>query len=334
MRRSPVELPELLQQFFCVYLADQRNASSYTIASYRDTMRLLLQFLACRLKRPIDKLELADFGAKHLLAFLNHVETVRKNGSRTRNQRLAAIRSFLRYVGHQAPDAMLIVQQGLAIPRKQYERRLLDFLTREEIEAILDSPPADRWSGRRDRAMFLAMYNTGARVSEIVAARVADVVWGRPATLHLHGKGRKERVIPLWRKTAAVLRDWVRCNKLGPTSPLFPNVDGETMTRSGVEKRLARAAHKVMAQCRTLREKAVSPHVLRHTAAMHLLQSGVDLTVIALWLGHENPTTTHHYMTADLDMKARALSQVQEPSGVRRTRYRPASKLLSFLENL
>ena len=334
MRRSPVELPELLQQFFCVYLADQRNASSYTIASYRDTMRLLLQFLACRLKRPIDKLELADFGAKHLLAFLNHVETVRKNGSRTRNQRLAAIRSFLRYVGHQAPDAMLIVQQGLAIPRKQYERRLLDFLTREEIEAILDSPPADRWSGRRDRAMFLAMYNTGARVSEIVAARVADVVWGRPATLRLQGKGRKERVVPLWQKTTTALRDWVRYNRFGPSSPLFPNANRETMTRSGVEKRLAHAARETMTTVPSLREKVVSPHVIRHTTAMHLLQSGTDLTVIALWLGHENPMTTHRYMQADLNMKARALSQIQEPSGVRRTRYRPASKLLSFLENL
>lgn len=334
MRRRPIELPELLQQFFCLYLADQRNASSCTIASYRDTIRLLLQFLACHLKRPVDKLKLADLCPKHLLAFLCHLERVRKNGARTRNQRLAAIHSFLRYVGRQSPEAMLIVQQALAIPRKQYERRIVDFLNREEIEAVLQSPPSDRWSGRRDRAMFLAMYNTGARVSEIVAARVADVVWGRPATLHLHGKGRKERVIPLWRKTAAVLRDWVRCNKLGPTSPLFPNVDRETMTRSGVEKRLARATHTAMAQCRTLREKAVSPHVLRHTTAMHLLQSGVDLTVIALWLGHEDPTTTHHYMTADLNMKARALSQVQEPSGVRRTRYRPASKLLSFLENL
>jgi integrase/recombinase XerD len=334
MRRLPLELPELLQQFFCVYLANQRNASSCTIASYRDTIRLLLQFLACRLNRPADKLQLADLGAKHLLTFLNYVEKVRKNGARTRNQRLAAIRSFLRYVGHQAPDAMLIVQQALAIPQKKYERRLLDFLSREEIEAVLQSPPSDRWSGRRDRALFLAMYNTGARVSEILAVRVADVVWGRPATLRLHGKGRKERVIPLWRKTAAILRDWVRHNKLGPASPLFPNANREAMTRSGVEKRLARATHKAMAQCRTLREKTVSPHVLRHTTAMHLLQSGVDLTVIALWLGHEDLTTTHHYMTADLNMKARALSQVQEPSGVRSTRYRPVSKLLSFLENL
>jgi site-specific recombinase XerD len=334
MRRLRLELPELLQQFFCVHLTNQRNASPCTIASYRDTIRLLLQFLAGCLNRPVDKLQLADLGAKHLLAFLNHVEKVRKNGPRTRNQRLAAIRSFLRYVGRQAPDAMLIVQQALAIPRKQYERRLLDFLSREEIEAILQSPPSDRWSGRRDRAMFLAMYNTGSRVSEIVAARVGDVAWGRPTAIRLHGKGRKERVIPLWRKTATVLRDWVRDNKLGPASPLFPNADGDAMTRSGVEKRLARATHKAVAQCPTLREKAVSPHVLRHTTAMHLLQAGVDLTVIALWLGHEDPTTTHAYMTADLNMKARALLQIQEPSAVRRSRYRPASSLLSFLENL
>ena len=334
MRRLLLELPELLQQFFCVYLVSQRNASACTVASYRDTLRLLLQFLASRLNRPVNTLQLADLDAKHLLDFLNHVEKVRKNGPRTRNQRLAAIRSFLRYVGRQAPNAMLIVQQGLAIPRKQYERRLLDFLSREEIEAVLQSPPSGRWSGQRDRAMFLTMYNTGARVSEIVAAQVGDVAWGRPTTLRLHGKGRKERAIPLWRKTAAVLRAWVRDNKLSPISPLFPNASRDAMTRSGVEKRLALAVRKAMAQCPALRGKAVSPHVLRHTTAMHLLQAGVDLTVIALWLGHEDPTTTHTYMTADLNMKARALAQIQEPSAAGRTRYRPASKLLSFLEDL
>lgn len=333
MKPASLDLPKLLQRFFCDYLTEQRDCSRCTIQSYRDTLRLLLQFLAGHLKRPVERLTLTDLSSNHLLEFLDHTERVRKNGPRTRNQRLAAIRSFLRYAGRNAPDSMPIVQQALAIPRKRYERRLFDFLTAEEMEALLQAPSAERWSGRRDRALFLAMYNTGARVSEIVAARVGDVAWERPGRLRLHGKGRKERVVPLWRKTTVALRDWIRHNKLATDSPLFPNADGEAMTRSGVEKRLTVAAKQAAKQCATLREKSVSPHVLRHTTAMHLLQAGVDLTVIALWLGHENPATTHLYMTADVEMKAKALSQLQEPP-VRRTRYKPSDKLLAFLENL
>lgn len=333
MKPASLDLPQLLQRYFCDYLVQQRNCSRCTIESYRDTLRLLLQFLAGHLKRPVERLALTDLCSDHLLKFLDHVERVRKNGPRTRNQRLAAVRSFLRYAGRNAPDCMPIVQQALAIPRKRYERRLLGFLTAEEMEAVLQAPPVDRWSGRRDRVLFLAMYNTGARVSEIVAARVGDIAWERPGRLCLHGKGRKERVVPLWRKTAVMLRDWIRHNKLATESPLFPNADGEAMTRSGVEKRLTIAARQAATQCTTLREKSVSPHVLRHTTAMHLLQAGVDLAVIALWLGHENPATTHLYMTADLEMKAKALARLQEPP-VRRTRYKPSDKLLAFLENL
>lgn len=333
MKPASLELPELLQRFFCVYLVQQRNASPRTIASYRDTFRLLLLFVADRLKSSVEKLKMTDLGSTQLLAFLDHMEQVRKNTARTRNQRLAAIRSFLRYVGRQTPDAMLIVQQALAIPRKKYERRMVDFLSHDEIEALLQAPPSDSWSGRRDRSLFLAMYNTGARVSEIAAARVGDIVWERPARLRLHGKGRKDRAVPLWRKTVTALRDWIRHNEFGPESPLFPNTEREAMTRSGVEKRLAIAAKQAVMQCSTLQGKVVSPHVLRHTTAMHLLQSGVDLTVIALWLGHESPATTHLYMTADVNMKATALSKLQEPS-VRRTRYKPSDKLLTFLENL
>lgn len=333
MKNISPELPELLQRFFCVYLVQQRNASRCTIVSYRDTFRLLLQFLAKRLKRSAEQLKLTDFKSENLLAFLNHLEKVRKSSVRTRNQRLAAIRSFLHYAGLHAPEAMPIVQQALAIPRKQYERRLIGFLTHEEMNAVLQAPPADRWSGYRDRVLFLAMYNTGARVSEIVAAHVGDIEWERPAGLCLHGKGRKERVVPLWRKTIVAIRDWIRHNEFTPESPLFPNSAGEFMTRSGVEKRLAIAAKQASAQCKTLCDKSVSPHVLRHTTAMHLLQSGVDLTLIALWLGHENPATTHLYMTADLEMKAKALSKLQEPP-TRRLRYKPSDKLLQFLENL
>lgn len=333
MKPASLDLPKLLQRYFCHYLVQQRNCSRCTIQSYRDTLRLLLQFLAGHLKRPVERLALNDLGSDHLLAFLDYMEQIRKNSPRTRNQRLAAIRSFLRYVGQSAPDTMPIVQQALAIPQKRYERRLFGFLTTEEIEAVLHAPSADRWSGRRDRVLFLAMYNTGARVSEIVGARVGDLVWERPVRLRLHGKGRKERVVPLWRKTAAMLRDWIRHNKSTTESPLFPNSNGEAMTRSGVEKRLAIAAKQAATQCGTLHGKSVSPHVMRHTTAMHLLQAGIDVAVIALWLGHENPATTHLYMTADLEMKAKALSRLHEPP-VRRTRYKPSGKLLAFLESL
>jgi len=333
MKTNPLELPELLQRYFCEHLACQRNASPCTIASYRDTIRMLLRFLSERLNRPAEQMRIADFHSDHLLAFLDHVERVRKNSARTRNQRLAAIRSFLRYAGWQLPDAMPVVQRAMAIPRKRCERGLVQFLTRDEVEAVLEAPPADTWSGHRDRALFVAMYNTGARVSEIVAARVGDIEWGRPASLRLHGKGRKERRVPLWRKTAAILRDWVRHNAFGQESPLFPNRARVPMTRSGVEKRLIQAVRHAAERCRTLQSKTVSPHVLRHTTAMHLLQSGVELTVIALWLGHESPETTHLYMTADLNMKQKALSQMQEP-GAKRTRYKPSDKLLAFLENL
>lgn len=333
MKSALLELPELLQRFFCVHLLQHRNASPCTVASYRDTIRLLLRFVADRLKRSPEHLKVADLHSENLLAFLDHAERARKNTARTRNQRLAAIRSFLRYVGQHVLEAAPLVQQALAIPRKRHERFLVGFLTREEIEAVLESPSPARWSGRRDRALFATMYNTGARVSEVVAARVADLAWGRPTSLRFHGKGRKERVIPLWRNTAAVLRDWLRQNEFAPESPLFPSATRQRMTRSGVEKRLAKAVKQARNGCKTLRGKTVSPHVLRHTTAMHLLQSGVDLTVIALWLGHEDPTTTHQYMTADLTMKEKALLRIQEPS-VRRMRYKPPDKLLSFLEAL
>lgn len=333
MRQTSPDLPQLLQQFFCVHLREQRNASLCTIASYRDGMRLLLSFVSEHAKRPAEQLRMADLHGEHLLAFLDHLERKRHNGARTRNQRLAAIRSFLRYAGRQIPEFLPLAQGGLAIPQKRYERRLIDFLTREEVEAILQAPSTDEWSGRRDRVLFATLYNTGGRVSEVIGARVGDVQWNRPASLRLHGKGRKDRLVPLWRKTAVAIREWVRHNDLKSDSPLFPNAAGEFMTRSGVEKRLVQAARKAADVCASLSAKSVHPHVLRHTTAMHLLQSGVDLTVIALWLGHESPATTHLYMTADLNMKEKALSTLQEPS-TRKTRYKPSDKVLAFLESL
>ena len=333
MKKTPLELPDMLQRYFAFYLNQQRGVSPRTVASYRDTIRLLLTFLAERCGRPPERLLLADLETDHLLAFLDYLEKVRKNSVRTRNQRRSAICSFLRYIGRQRPEMMGQVQRALTIPCKRYARQPVDYLTQDEMAAVLQSPATGTWSGRRDRVLFAVLYNTGARVSEIAMTKVQDVRWNRPASLYLQGKGRKNRVVPLWRKTALMLRDWIRHEQLSENSPLFPNSKGEEMTRSGVAKRLDQAVLKASKNCASLKNKSISPHVLRHTTAMHLLQSGVDICVIALWLGHENISTTHLYMTADLKMKEKALSLLQEPS-TRRTRYRPCDKVLSFLESL
>ncbi len=333
MKQTSLELSDLLQSYFAVHLGRQRGVSPRTVESYRDTIRLLLMFLADELGRAPERLHLADLDAEHLLAFLDHLERVRKNSVRTRNQRRAAICSFFRYVGRQLPENMGYVQRALAIPCKRYGQQPVDYLTRDEITALLQAPDTTTWSGQRDRVLFAVLYNTGARVSEVAMAKVHDVAWQRPASIRLHGKGRKERVTPLWRKTALMLRDWIRHEHLSSDSSLFPNFRGDAITRSGIAKRLDQAIVRASASCPSLKSKSISPHVLRHTTAMHLLQSGVDVSVIALWLGHESITTTHRYMTADLNMKEKALSMLQEPS-TRRTRYRPSDKLLCFLENL
>lgn len=333
MKNASLELADMLQRYFAVHLGRQRGVSPRTVASYRDTIRLLLMFLAEQLRRSPERLLLVDLDAENLLAFLDHLERVRKNSVRTRNQRRAAICSFLRYVGRQLPENLGHVQRALAIPCKRYGQRSVDYLTCDEIAALLQAPDTTTWSGRRDRVLFAVLYNTGARVSEVATAKVHDVTWQRPASIHLHGKGRKERVTPLWRKTALMLRDWIRHERLSSDSSLFSNSRGDAMTRSGIAKRLDQAVVRATECCPSFKGKSISPHVLRHTTAMHLLQSGVDISVIALWLGHESITTTHRYMTADLNMKEKALSMLQEPSA-RRTRYRPSDKVLSFLESL
>jgi len=221
MKKNSLELPEVLQRYFAVHLSQQRGVSPRTVASYRDAIRLLLTFLSERSGRPPERLLLADLDAGQLLAFLDHLERTRKNSVRTRNQRRSAICSFLRYVGRQVPETMGDVQRALAIPCKRCDQRPVDYLTRDEMEALLQASDTTTWSGRRDRVLFVVLYNTGARVSEVAMCKVHDVVLQRPASLRLHGKGRKDRVVPLWRKTARMLRDWIRHEKLSGDSPLF-----------------------------------------------------------------------------------------------------------------
>ena len=328
-----IGFPELLQRYFAVHLVQHRNISKRTLAAYRDTFCLLLRFLDGYTGRKPAALKLTDLNATNLLAFLDHLEKDRKNAPRTRNARLAAIRTFLNYASHQAPEVLPDIQRALAIPMKRYERPLVGFLTREEMDAVLDAPRGNTWSGRRDRALWAVMYNTGIRVSEVIALSVKDLSLERPGSISIFGKGRKHRIVPLWGRTTDTLRKWLKDTSQAPESPLFPNVHGQRLSRSGVEQRLKVAVHNAARRCPSLAGRPVSPHTIRHTTAMHLLQSGVALPVIALWLGHESPETTHMYLEADLVMKESALAKLQEPDTPGQ-RYRPSDSLLGFLQSL
>jgi site-specific recombinase XerD len=297
----------LVQDFFCRRLIEQQGVSPRTVEAYRDTFRLLLAYLPRRLGRPVPSLSLADLDAPTVLAFLDHLEAERGNGPRTRNARLAALRSFVQYAASRDPTAWPLARRVLAIPAKRYSKPLLGHLTREEMQAVLDAPDATTWAGKRDRVLLAVMYNTGARVSEAVGLRRGDLTDADARSLRIRGKGRKERVVPLWKQTAAALAAWSRRLDDRPDGPLFPNARGGPLSRSGFEDRLALAVETAAESCPGLRSKSVSPHTIRHTTAMHLLQSGVDLTVIALWLGHESPESTHQYVEADLKMKEEVL---------------------------
>lgn len=325
--------PTLLQDFFCQRLIDQRNVTARTVASYRDAFRLLLRYAEAKLHRSPVALTLGDLDAPLVLGFLDHLEKERGNSPRSRNLRLVAIRSFLRYAAHRDPTALPTVERVLAIPMKRFDRPLLGFLSFAEIQAILEAPVRATWSGQRDHVMLTTFYNTGSRVAEIVALRVADLDLAAGASVRIRGKGRKERVTPLWRSTARLLGDWLDRTGHDPGAPLFPNRHGRSLSRSGVEQRLRAAVATAEQGCPSLRGRRISPHTLRHTTAMHLLQSGVDLSVIALWLGHESPATTHRYLEADLAMKERALESLQEPPA-RALRFRASDKLLAFLDGL
>ncbi len=326
-------LATLLRAFFLDRLVAQRNASPQTVAAYRDSFRLLLEFAHQHIAKAPERLELNDVDAPLVLAFLDHLERDRHNTIRSRNARFAAIRSFMHFAAFKDPTALPSIQRVLAIPMKRFDKPLLGFLSKGEIQAILDAPPTDRWSGQRDRIMFATLYNTGARVSELTGLRVADVVLDGSACVHLHGKGRKDRSVPLWRTTTTQLRHWLPRIDSRPDRPLFPSAAGRRLTRPAVTARLRLAVQRAATQCPSLTNRHVSPHCVRHSTAMHMLQAGVDITVIALWLGHENPSTTHLYVEADLAMKERALQAVQSPR-IKETRYRPTDRLLAFLQGL
>ena len=260
-------------------------------------------------------------------------ERQRNNAVRSRNARLAALRAFLKFAAHRDPASLHVIERALGVPAKRFERPMIGFLSRDEMLAVIGVPGAS-WVSRRDHLLLALLYNTGARVSEIIAVRVHDVVLDTAACVHLYGKGRKQRTVPLWRSTVKEVRAWLRLNpQLLPSSPLLPNRESKAMTRSNVTQRLELAVRSAAKIHPDLAKRRISPHVIRHTTAMHLLQSGVDVSVIALWLGHESPTTTHNYVEADLAMKERALARLQEPAA-NLPRYRAPDSLLAFLQAL
>ena len=329
----PADFAALLQRFFGERLIQQQNASPRTVEAYRDSFRLLLTYAERQRGKPPAKLTLGDFDAALVLEFLAHLETERHNSVRSRNARLAAVRAFAHYVAMQCPPALQLAQQILAIPMKRFERPMLGFLSRDEMQALLAAPDAGTWCGRRDRVMFALLYNTGARVSEMIGIKVADVTLAATSSVRLHGKGRKQRTVPLWKETAAEIRDWLKFTDLRADQSLVPNRSGLPMTRTNVADRLTLAISTATTLCPQLAGRTISPHSIRHTTAMHLLQAGVDITVIALWLGHESPVTTHGYVEADLAMKERALATIAPPE-TKRKRYRPSDAVLKFLEGL
>ena len=329
----PNPLPGLVQNFFVQHLVSERQLSPCTVASYRDTFRLLLGYCQDQNHRSASEQRLEDWDAPPILSFLEHLEKQHHCCARSRNARLAAIHCFMRFVSQREPQFLALAGRVLAIPNKRHARPLLGHLTVEQVQAILEAPAPDTFSGRRDRLLFQLLYNTGARVSEIVALNRQDLLPNTCQTVTLHGKGRKERTVPLWPKTARQMRQWLDQLPPEPSAPVFTNRRGDRLSRFGIEKRLAEAAQKASRLCPSLHGRQVSPHVLRHTTAMHLLQAGVDITAIALWLGHESPLTTHQYIEADLEMKKKTLARLKPPKGKPAT-FKPRDALLAFLETL
>ena len=327
------DFPRLLALFFTERLMRQRQASPHTIASYRSTFRLLVRYAQRALNKPPSLMTLDDFDTTLLGDFLNHLETERGNDPRTRNTRLAAIRSFFRFVALHEPRYAALAQRVLAIPDKRYTRRPVAYLDRDEIEALLRAPNPRTRTGRRDRTLLLVAVQTGLRASELIGLRCEDVQLGAGAHVRCHGKGRKERCTPLRKDAAAALRAWLKERHGEPADPVFPNQRGGSLSHDSLGYLLSKHLATARTRCPSLAKKRVSVHSLRHSCAMELLQSGVDRAVIALWLGHESVETTYIYLHADLKLKEQAMARTA-PSHMPPARYRPDDDVLAFLNSL
>ncbi len=327
-------LAPTLQAFFIDRLMRQRRASPNTVAAYRDTFRLLFGYVLEATGKTPAKLDLEDLDASTVGGFLHHLEVGRGNGVRTRNARLSAIHSFFEYAALHHPEHSGLIQRVLAIPEKRFDTAIVSYLTRPEVDALLASPDRATWTGQRDHVLLLLAVQTGLRVSELASLRRQDVILGSGAHVCCYGKGRKERCTPLTRETSGVLRVWMRTRQGQPMDPLFPSRGSNRhLTRGAIWRLIVKYASVAADHCPSLTDKRLTPHVLRHTAAMALLEAGVDLATIALWLGHASLQSTNIYLHADMALKERALARTA-PAKVRAGRYRPTDEVLSFLQGL
>jgi integrase/recombinase XerD len=332
-RAAMTRFAPTLQSFFLERLMTQRRASAATVDAYRDTLRLLLSYAANKTGKQPSMLEFSDLDADSITGFLHYLETERGNSVRTRNARLAAIHSVFGYAAHRHPEHADLIGRVLDIPHKRFSSTLVTFLTRPEVEALLAAPDQDSWRGRRDHALLTVAVQTGLRVAELIALRRNDIDLSDHPHLRCRGKGRKQRCTPLTNHTAASLRQWLDALANGPDAPVFPNRRGCPLSPDAIQKLVAKHTALAETRCPSLRSKHVTPHVLRHTAAMFLREAGMDTSVIALWLGHESITSTQIYLHADLAIKERALAAAAPP-GTSTSRYQPPDQLLAFLESL
>lgn len=326
-------LAPILEGFFTDRLAVQRQASPHTVAAYRDTCKLLLDYAWQTTGILPAQLDLADLDAPRIGAFLEHLETERGNGVSTRNARLAAIHSLFRYAALHAPERAAVIARVLAIPPKRCDRAIVSFLTATEVDALLAAPDRTTWLGRRDHALLILACQTGLRVSELTRLNCQDLHLDSGAHVRCHGKGRKDRATPLTNQTVKILRVWLEERGGHPADPAFSSRASRRLSNDAIQRRITKHTTTAANSCPSLTTKNVTPHTLRHTAAMALLHAGVDTAVIALWLGHESPESTQIYLHADMTIKERALQRVTPPA-TRAGRYRAPDTLLAFLDDL
>ncbi|MEX0915593.1 MAG: tyrosine-type recombinase/integrase [Wenzhouxiangellaceae bacterium] len=327
-------LPALIERFFTERLMRQRRVSPHTVASYRDTFRLLFAFAQMHLGKAPSSLDLDDIDAPLVSAFLEDLETHRSASVRTRNLRLTAIRSFFRFVSYEEPAYSAHIQRVLAVPSKRHDKRMVHFLVRPEIEALLAAPDRSTWMGRRDHALLLLAIQTGLRLSELIGLDRSSVVLSTGAHVRCVGKGRKERCTPITRHVSATVQAWLAEPPRSGGDALFPTIHGDRLSADAVQYIVAKYVSIARSHCPSLKHKRVTPHVLRHSAAMELLQAGVDCSVIALWLGHESVQTTQVYLHAHMALKEAALAKVAPMRSAGNLRYRPGDRLLQFLDAL
>jgi integrase/recombinase XerD len=322
-----------LQAYFVTRLGTERDVSPHTVDSYRHTFRLLLTYARQRTGKAPSELELGDLDAALVSSFLDHLEHDRGCGVGTRNTRLAAVHSFFRFASYRHPEHAATIQQVLAIPQKKTEHRPRSFLTTVEMEALLAAPNRSTWSERRDHMVLALALQTGLRLSELTGLRCRDVELGAAAHVKCLGKGRKRRDTPLDRTTVSLLRAWLRERGGNPDDPLFPSRQGGRLSSDAVQRLVAKHAETARASCPSLGSKRITAHNLRHSCAMDLLASGLDVATVAMWLGHEKLESVNAYVHSDLTMKERALDR-RSPFKARAGRYRPSDALLAFLEDL